>query len=211
LRAEAGDRILDLGCGPGYYARRLADLGCDVTLFDLSTTYLTQAAAHSSLKGRALSGTAEVLPFREGSFGKVIATEIIEHTLNPSRVVAEIARVLKPGGSAVITSPSSRSYMDRCYEIKRKLMGYKFNEHLQEFTGTSIVGLVERCLTVTRVTHANCLVPFPLDLAAMKLPKSFEPCLQGLEELFRSGKDPERFCWTVIVQCSKGQTANAGG
>jgi len=52
-------------------------------------------------------------------------------------------------------------------------MDYRFDEHLQECIRASIVGVVERYLTMTRVTLADCLLPFPLDLVAMELTHTF--------------------------------------
>ena len=196
------DRILDVGAGPGYYSRYIHSKGASAVALDLASSCLRQASS-GPIGGWAVWGTADSLPFRGSSFSKVLATEVIEHTLNPWKVVSEIARVLMADGVAVISSPSSKSYMDWLYRVKRQFYSYRFNEHLWEFTPEALCALVEEQLDVLDITFANCLVPFPLDSFVMRLPPDAFRSLDRIERLFRAGRGGRRFGWTVIVRAKK--------
>lgn len=202
LDPRPGETVLDVGTGPGYYGRLIVAAGGRVVPLDLSSSYVKQAMG-DRLRGWGVCGDANVLPFRDAAFAKVLATEVIEHSLTPDRVVAEVARVLRWGGTAVMTSPSAASYMDRLYDLKRRIHGYSVNEHLWEFTPETFRELVARHLRVDSVSFANCLVPFPLDGLVMRSPSSFLPGLEALERLLRSGRGGSRWAWTVIVRGTK--------
>jgi 2-polyprenyl-6-hydroxyphenyl methylase / 3-demethylubiquinone-9 3-methyltransferase len=95
--AEA--RVLDVGCGAGFLSNHLARLGFDVTGVDASPGSLDVATRHDvSGKARYVLGDALALPFPSASFDVVCAMDFLEHVEEPAAVVAEIARVLKPGG-----------------------------------------------------------------------------------------------------------------
>lgn len=193
------DTILDVGAGAGHYTRLIAAAGASVVPLDLSTTYVRQAT-RDRVRGLGIRGDATALPVRDASFSKVLATEVVEHSLDPDRVVKEIARVLRPGGMAVVTCPSAASSMDQLYDLKRRIHCYEFNEHLWEFRPETLAALVARHLRVDAIAFANCLVPFPLDALVMHSPQAVLPCLEALERLLRSGRGGPRWGWTVIVQ-----------
>ena len=101
LRAHSGGaaQVLDIGCGGGFLSNHLAGEGFDVTGVDASQASLDVAVRHDlSGKVRYLLGDALALPFADGSFDAVCALDFLEHVEDPARVVAEAARVLKPGG-----------------------------------------------------------------------------------------------------------------
>jgi 2-polyprenyl-6-hydroxyphenyl methylase/3-demethylubiquinone-9 3-methyltransferase len=96
----AGPRaVLDLGCGAGFLANYLAARGHRVTGLDTSAEALAVARRHDAT-GRVeyLVGDACALPFSDGSFDAVCAMDLLEHVTAPDRVIAEAARVLRPGG-----------------------------------------------------------------------------------------------------------------
>ena len=102
LTAEFGPRscdILDVGCGAGFLANYLADGGHRVSGLDLSPEALVVAAAHDSTGTvRYACGDAEQLPYAAETFDGVAAMDFLEHVEEPARVVAEVSRVLVPGG-----------------------------------------------------------------------------------------------------------------
>jgi SAM-dependent methyltransferase len=117
LGVEAGDRLLDLGCGFGRHSYQAARLGAEVVAFDASAdevrkvqdTFGAMAVAGEldaqSVRVGAVQGDALELPFADGSFDRVIASEVLEHIPADETAMAELARVLRPGGSMAVTVP----------------------------------------------------------------------------------------------------------
>jgi 2-polyprenyl-6-hydroxyphenyl methylase/3-demethylubiquinone-9 3-methyltransferase len=97
-----GIAVLDVGCGGGLLAEEFAALGCRVTGVDPSSASLAAARAHAAESGLAIEyveGTGEALPFEDRSFDVVYCCDVLEHVDDVRKTLAEIARVLKPGGA----------------------------------------------------------------------------------------------------------------
>ncbi len=123
---RAGMRVLDAGCGSGrHLCESFRTPGVDVAGVDLNRDDLGKAKGFLSLmakeqKGRWLVAQADVtkLPFADGSFDVVICSEVLEHIEDNRTAVAELVRVLKPGGDLVVTVP--RFWPERiCWAISR--------------------------------------------------------------------------------------------
>jgi 2-polyprenyl-6-hydroxyphenyl methylase/3-demethylubiquinone-9 3-methyltransferase len=100
--APAGLRTLDIGCGGGLLAEEFARLGCAVVGVDPSEESLASARTHAASKELAIEyqrATGEALPFADDSFDLVYCCDVLEHVPDLPRVIAETARVLKPGGT----------------------------------------------------------------------------------------------------------------
>ncbi len=101
-----GGRVLDVGCGPGRVALDLADRGLDVAGVDLDPAMIERARAHAvKSSGRKLSfdvGNAAALPYDDDSFDLVVSTFALHHWSEPEAALNEIARVLQPGGVALV-------------------------------------------------------------------------------------------------------------
>jgi len=96
-----GRKTLDVGCGGGLLAEEFARLDCDVTGIDPSERSIEVAQAHARLESLAIdyrTGSGEALPFPDASFELAYCCDVLEHVNDVARVIAEIARVLKPGG-----------------------------------------------------------------------------------------------------------------
>jgi SAM-dependent methyltransferase len=107
--APAGGRVLDVGCGPGHLANRLArDHGLEVTGLDLDPAMIERARANAEPAVAAecqptfVVGGVAALPFPEGSFDLVVSTLSMHHWADATAGLAEIGRVLRPGGRALI-------------------------------------------------------------------------------------------------------------
>lgn len=98
--------VLDVGCGDGHFAAacigRQIDAGIDPS--DTSAREAAQAGAYRQV----LTASAARLPFPDGYFASVVSNCVLEHIPPLESALAEIARVMRPGGSLVITVPSER-------------------------------------------------------------------------------------------------------
>ena len=117
LGVAPGDRVLDLGCGFGRHAYQAARLGAEVVAFDAGADEVRQVQDTfgamyeageldpETARVGAVRGDALRLPFEDGAFDRVIASEVLEHIPDDHVAMAELARVLRPGGSMAITVP----------------------------------------------------------------------------------------------------------
>ncbi len=107
LAPQAGDRILDCGCGRGFYLLFIGRLrpACLLHGVDRDPAVLRQARAHLPAAVRLAQADAVRLPFPGGFFDKVICSEILEHLPDPRAGLAEVRRVLRPAGVLAITVP----------------------------------------------------------------------------------------------------------
>ncbi len=123
LPLKSGDRILDIGCGPGWFwAATAASLpeNLDLTLADLSPGMVQEAIERcKTLPLGSLAGEradAASLPFTDGSFDGVIAMHMFYHLPDPFKAIAEMHRVLKPGGFLAVTTNGAGN-MRKIYEL----------------------------------------------------------------------------------------------
>ena len=109
LEISGSEKVLDVGCGRGFYLKILKGAFPKLRLFgiEINEKYL-------DIAGRSLAGKSVVLtladaidlPFKNNSFDRIIASEIIEHIKGDEKAVSEIYRTLKPGGVVIASVPN---------------------------------------------------------------------------------------------------------
>jgi SAM-dependent methyltransferase len=116
LPVGPGDRVLDMGCGAGRHAFALYRRGAHVTALDMDPAELKDVAgmfagmreegeAPDGATAAAVRGTAYGLPFADDTFDYVVCAEVLEHLPQDGLAMAELTRVLKPGGMIAVTVP----------------------------------------------------------------------------------------------------------
>jgi 2-polyprenyl-6-hydroxyphenyl methylase / 3-demethylubiquinone-9 3-methyltransferase len=114
-----GLRVLDLGCGGGLATACLARRGAKVIGLDRSRASLYEAHRHTHQlcpRPDFLCGQAEALPFADASFDVVWCTDVLEHLADLPAAVAQIARVLTPGGH-LLYDTINRTWLSRLLVI----------------------------------------------------------------------------------------------
>ena len=108
---SARGRVLDFGCGTGEIARAVAAVGLQVTGCDISELMLRSASSQDpdgAVEWIQLDAQWRKLPFSSGTFDAIVAASVLEYVEDPSAVLDECARVLRPGGLLVCTVPDPR-------------------------------------------------------------------------------------------------------
>lgn len=108
LGATEGKTILDCGCGRGYYLKMLRHLGnARLAGIDVELPYLRKARCNTARLPGVTIANASIyeLPFPDAAFDAVILSEVLEHVEREADGLAEVRRVLKPGGLAIVTVP----------------------------------------------------------------------------------------------------------
>ena len=168
LGVRPGDRLLDLGCGFGRHAYQAARLGAEVVALDAGADELrtvldtfgamAEAGEIDIDKARvgAVRGDAVRLPFPDDFFDRVIASEVLEHIPEDEAAMAELTRVLRPGGSMAVTVP-------RCGpEFVNWALSNEYHDvpggHVRIYRRSQLVGRLERTgLTAVGSHHAHGL------------------------------------------------------
>lgn len=148
---KPGARILDVGTSTGTNLRMLRDIGfSEVEGLDFSIEAIRYCAEKGL--GTVRQGDICAMPFEDSVFDLVLATDIIEHVEDDDRAVSEIARVLKPGGTVLVTVPAFQSLwglQDRVAQHKRRYLRKELLTRLTE-AGLS----VKRCYYFNYVLFA---------------------------------------------------------
>jgi SAM-dependent methyltransferase len=149
LGLRPGDRVLDMGCGAGRHALEMFRRGADVVAFDQDGDELAgvlelfgamrdegqvPAGAEADIK----QGDALSLPFADGEFDRIVAAEVLEHIPEDTTAIAEVARVLRPGGTLAVTVP--RWLPEKvCWALSREYHEVE-GGHVRIYTGDELVG-----------------------------------------------------------------------
>jgi ubiquinone/menaquinone biosynthesis C-methylase UbiE len=151
LRLEPGWRVLDIGCGSGRHTAAIARhervqiLGADINPADIAETK-KRLIFQERLEGKRgrwdlLASSINRLPFKDNFFDLIVCSEILEHIPDHRQAVAEVVRVLKPGGDMVVSVP--RFFPERiCWALSREYHHVN-NGHIRIYTKKGLIRLLE--------------------------------------------------------------------
>jgi 2-polyprenyl-3-methyl-5-hydroxy-6-metoxy-1,4-benzoquinol methylase len=138
--AAPGRRLLDVGSGAGFFLKAAESAGWDVEGVEISPAAADYANRVLGVKVR--QAKLEDVGFAPDTFDTVTLLDTIEHLGDPERAMAEIFRILKPGGRLILNTPDLRS-------ISRRVLGESWTiltpaEHLQYYTAKTLRGTLEK-------------------------------------------------------------------
>lgn len=149
--------VVEVGSGGGHVLRMFR--GARLTAIDVSDVFL--AMARKNLAGydvRFIKGEVDKLDLPEASFDRILCTEVLEHCVDPEAILAAMARLLRPGGVAVITVPNDPLILGLKGFVRRTPIGYVLRDriewggdvyHLHKWTPDQFSRLLERHFRVT--------------------------------------------------------------
>lgn len=198
-----GRRLLEVGCGIGIDTLRLARLGfgevVGVDLTEVAVEVAAERARREGLEGvRFEVADAETLPFEEGSFDLVYSFGVLHHTPGIERAVAEVHRVLAPGGTAHVMLYHSRSLVNLVHRALR--LPYESPKDLKD-----------HCPVVYRLTRAEARRLFGL-FQRVRIETEY-PFTYGMRLVSRLVPRPlerwlgRRIGWHLMIEASKAPAA----
>lgn len=148
---QAGDIVLDLGCGEGrhainvYLQEKVLSIGVDINVGDLQVARERAQPFLQENQGRTLvlkQADATCLPFADNSLDKIICSEVLEHIPDYYAVLREITRVLKPGGLLAVTVP--RAWPEKiCWWLSDEYHQVE-GGHIRIFNGSELRSDIEK-------------------------------------------------------------------
>ena len=194
LRIGPGAKVIDVGCGAGRHSFEAYRRGADVIAFDQNAEELADVdtmlqamgqagEAPKSAKAQVVVGDALALPYPDGTFDAVIASEILEHVPDDDAAIAELIRVLRPGGTLAVTVP--RWLPERiCWLLSDE---YHANEggHIRIYRADELRSkLVAGGLRFTGTRHAHALhSPYWWLKCAVGIQNSEHPAVKAYHKL----------------------------
>lgn len=166
LDLRPGMRLLDAGCGAGRHSVEAVRRGADVVALDLSASDLATAREGVEVYGQAdvpapgaftaVCGDARAIPFDDASFDRIVAAEVLEHVHDDGAALAELVRVLRPGGTLAVTVP--RWLPERvCWALSRDYHDIP-GGHIRIYRGHELHARLRRAgLEVRGQHHAHAL------------------------------------------------------
>ena len=117
VEPNPGERVLDVGCAAGAVTHFLSTLGCEAVGIDAEPVAVERARGLFPQLEFVVADAAD-LPFERASFDKAVAADFVEHVDDDTfrRVLAEVRRVVRPGGTFSIYAPNPRHLIERLKE-----------------------------------------------------------------------------------------------
>jgi 2-polyprenyl-3-methyl-5-hydroxy-6-metoxy-1,4-benzoquinol methylase len=143
---RSGQRVLDLGCGAGWFAQALAEQGAELVAADVAEEPLRQARRRVPGLSACRLPLHGPWPLQDTSFDVVWAGEVIEHVADTAAWLSEVRRVLRSGGSFVLSTPDhGRLALLRLALRPRAFDGHfdPRSDHLRFYSRRTLTALLE--------------------------------------------------------------------
>ncbi len=194
LGVGPGTRFIDVGAGGGRHSFEALRRGADVTAYDLDEVELKgvdevfaaleeAGEVPGGAAARVQVGDVHDMPYGDGSFDVVLASEVLEHVADDDRAVAELVRIVRPGGTLAVTVP--RWAPERiCWALSD---AYHANEggHVRIYRVSELLAkLTATGLRLTHRHHAHALhTPYWWLKCAVGVEREHHPLVQAYHRL----------------------------
>ena len=142
---SAGDRVLDLGCGDGAFAAALVQAGAAVTGVDVAAEAVRRARVRAPQARIEQVAEGAALPLAEDAFDVVWAGEVLEHVADVVGLLAEVRRVLRWGGTLLVTTPNLPRVAIALEALRGAPLEQRLDpraDHLRFFTARTLAALL---------------------------------------------------------------------
>ncbi len=159
LDLKSEDKIIDIGCGDGYYLHLLSSLGIKLKLTGIDLNEDSLELAKENLKNKNIpllkADLMKKLPFLSNTFDKAVMSEVAEHLPNDLKGLREVYRIIKPGGILALTVPH-KNYpflwdpvnwsLERIFKthIKSGFWAGIWNQHIRLYSKDQICKVLEK-------------------------------------------------------------------
>ena len=194
-------RVLEIGCGLGHLLGWLADR-YQVFGADINPWALEQAQRNVPQASYLIASAEDLGVFRGGTFQIVIAKHIVEHLNNPEQAIAEMSRVLAPGGLLVLATPNLDSPMRSVK--KERWIGYQDPTHINLRSPAEWLAILRRNRLQPRRVFSDGFWDAPyLPLIPTKLQKLIFGAPGGLQAILGWSIIPLQMGESMIVLANK--------
>ncbi|MBI3818221.1 MAG: class I SAM-dependent methyltransferase [Planctomycetes bacterium] len=145
LKDVGGKRLLDAGCGIGFFSEVARGQGARVVSLDFSAQALRVYKKRGGGGASLLAGSVEELPFQNDSFDFAMAIDVIEHLYKPRTLLSELYRVVKPGGRVIVETDNESTWFTKRgfrrvnnWMQARTELGVKLAKIRSEITSTTL-------------------------------------------------------------------------
>jgi SAM-dependent methyltransferase len=197
---ERGGRLLEIGSGLGHLVGQLEDS------FDTYGMDLNHWAVHKSKaivdETNLQTASAEEIPFVDGTFGVVIIKHIVEHLPDPEKAIAEIGRVIAPGGTLILSTPNLDSLLKPWKG--ESWIGYQDPTHISLHPPTKWLELIENSGFSLKRVFADGFWDVPyIPIVPKSIQKLFFGSLGGFQAMTGLVFLPMRWGESIIVIARK--------
>ena len=148
---KTGGRVLDVGCGPGFFLEAATCLGYEAWGLDPSS-YITELARRKFDK-RVVQGTLDTAAFEPRSFEIITAFDTFEHLYHPLQFLDKVFNLLRPGGILVITTPDASSLLARL--SGKSWISFKIPEHVYYWSRLTLQKALKRRFRIQKILPAG--------------------------------------------------------
>ncbi|MGH7436421.1 MAG: class I SAM-dependent methyltransferase [Polyangiaceae bacterium] len=154
-RVAAARSILDVGCGHGLVLEALRAPGRRLCGVEMSPGAAASLVARG-IEGHSADLEADRLPFRDGEFDVAVCYDVIEHVFSPGRLVGEIRRVVRPGGTLLLCVPNTLNLFNRLVFLSGRFVDIMDTSHHGDELFSNHIRLFSKSL-FDRFVEANGL------------------------------------------------------